>query len=94
PIYCGIDWGHRRPHVLWYQHDIKGSYTGQEDTGVVFAEFCEDDVPLDRLMDYLCECVYDRGWRPDRFCIDPGGDTSIQGRRALRQAFPEIRIDA
>jgi hypothetical protein len=93
PTYVGIDWGHRRPHVLWYQYDQDGAYTGQEDTGVVFAEYKQDDVPLDNLIKYLQECIYDRRWWPDQFCIDPGGDTSLYGRKALRKAFPEIRID-
>lgn len=91
PTYVGIDWGHRRPHVLWYQYDERGVYTGQEDTGVVFAEFCEDDVPLDSLIRYLKNC--EMYWHIDGFQIDPGGDTSVEGRRSIRRAFPDTRID-
>lgn len=91
PTYVGIDWGTWRPAVQWYQHDEDGIFL-PPDTGVIFAEWTPDNIQLPDMMRYLLHMHNDLKIRIDAFCVDPGGDSSQDGRIALRKTFGQYRI--
>ncbi len=69
PTYCAVDFGYRMPAALWIQEDGQGR-------AIVFDEFVEDNVPIDRLVDVIANRRDERGRRyalAGLFC-DPAGE--------------------
>ena len=67
PYSVGIDPGYSHPHVVFVAH-IQGH--GQNDRDVIFQEFCEDDVPEEKLLGIMDSMFEELGQRPQLIASD------------------------
>ena len=67
PYSVGIDPGYSHPHVLFIAH-VKGH--GDTDRDIVFQEFCEDDVPEEKLLGIMDHMFRELGQRPELIASD------------------------
>jgi hypothetical protein len=63
----GIDPGYSHPHVVFVAH-IQGH--GEHDRDIIFKEFCEDDVPEEKLLGIMSAMFEELGQRPQVIASD------------------------
>jgi hypothetical protein len=63
----GIDPGYSHPHVVFVAH-IQGH--GNHDRDIIFKEFCEDDVPEEKLLGIMSAMFEELGQRPQVIASD------------------------
>ena len=82
PYDVAVDWGHQFPHVLWIQRRGDGAM-------VVFAEFCDDNVPRDHLRAAIKRGCNALGAAP----VNGAGDRAVKHENSwFRDAFPTTRF--
>jgi hypothetical protein len=67
PYSVGIDPGYSHPHVLFIAH-VQGN--AKNDRDIVFREFCEDDVPEEKLLGIMDSAFRELGARPQLIASD------------------------
>lgn len=83
PYGFSVDWGYHYPHVLFFQYRDDGAM-------VVFAEFCEDNVPPDKLKDWLKKACKQLDKPPEQISADRA-EPRLNGW--LYKAFPGAKVE-